>query len=238
MTCRGVVFVCPHRLYSKRGGRLIAAPTGVIPFNRTGCIRDVAGGRLPMNECVIAPGNHWFLIRCAEHHPYGFADTFYLCAIVPTMRNAARPSQSPAVTVLPKGEPRVPFRYVFPLRPLFLQYGTPYCTSSTAYGGPPSPKGKVMGVIPFNHTSSIRYAPGTAHRPFPTVSLVGVFLNQRIPKGPRPFSITVNCQLSTKKSEATSKRGGLGFFTVSAVWRFFRPWAAAGSLPGGGLSGK
>ena len=32
-----------------------------------------------------------------------------------------------------------------PLRPLFLQYGTPYRASSTAYGGPLSPKGKVLG---------------------------------------------------------------------------------------------
>ena len=63
----------PHRLYSKRGGRQIAAPTDtlvghrssaqvvfdtllgdessplhcVIPFNHTGYIRNVAGGRLP-----------------------------------------------------------------------------------------------------------------------------------------------------------------------------------------------
>ena len=50
--------------------------------------------------------------------------------------NAARPSQSPLVTALPRGEPRSAFRYVFPLRLLFLQ--------STAYGGPPSPKGKVL----------------------------------------------------------------------------------------------
>ena len=32
----------PHRLYSKRGGRLVAAPTCVIPFNRTGYIRQGA----------------------------------------------------------------------------------------------------------------------------------------------------------------------------------------------------
>ena len=38
---------------------------------------------------------------------------------------------------------------VLPLRPLFLQCGTPYRASSTAYGGPPSPKGKVLGVVPF-----------------------------------------------------------------------------------------
>ena len=93
--------------------------------------------------------------------------------IVPTMWNAAKPSQSPAVTALPKGEPRLPFRYVLPLRLLFLQCGTPYRPSSTAYGGPPSPKGKVLGVVPFNRTDSIRSAPGTAHRPSPTVSLEG-----------------------------------------------------------------
>ena len=33
---------------------------------------------------------------------------------------------------------------VVPLRPLFLQSRTPYRASSTAYGGPPSPKGKVL----------------------------------------------------------------------------------------------
>ena len=33
------------------------------------------------------------------------------------------------------------------------------------------------GVVPFNHTGYIRYVPGTAHRPFPTVSLVGVRFN-------------------------------------------------------------
>ena len=65
---------------------------------------------------------------------------------------------------------------VIPLRPLFLQCTTPYCASSTAYGGPPSPKGKVLGVVPFIRRGDIRNAPGTAHRPFPTVSLVGGFL--------------------------------------------------------------
>ena len=65
------------------------------------------------------------------------------------------------------------FDLFLPLRPLFLQCGTWYRTSSTAYGGPPSPKGKVLGVVPFNRTDSIRSAPGTAHRPSPTVSLEG-----------------------------------------------------------------
>ena len=41
--------------------------------------------------------------------------------------------------------PPLRFRWwVLPLRPLFLQCGTWYCASSTAYGGPPSPKGKVL----------------------------------------------------------------------------------------------
>ena len=49
------------------------------------------------------------------------------------------------------------FRWeVVPLRPLFLQCRTPYRASSTAYGGLPSPKGKVMGVVPFNRTGCIR----------------------------------------------------------------------------------
>ena len=36
------------------------------------------------------------------------------------------------------------FDLFLPLRPLFLQRTTPYRASSTAYGGPPSPKGKVL----------------------------------------------------------------------------------------------
>ena len=79
MTYWRVIPFCPHRLYSERGGRQIAAPTYtlgrstvhsyglysfrclamnhrryiactiycVVPFTRTGCIRNVAGGRLP-----------------------------------------------------------------------------------------------------------------------------------------------------------------------------------------------
>ena len=29
----------------------------------------LAGGYYPLNYGVIAPGDHWILIRCAEHHP-------------------------------------------------------------------------------------------------------------------------------------------------------------------------
>ena len=53
------------------------------------------------------------------------------------------------------------------------------------------------GVVPFNRTGYIRGVPGTAHRPFPTVSLVGAFLNQRIPKQDMfVIRIIVNCSLS------------------------------------------
>ena len=38
------------------------------------------------------------------------------------------------------------------------------------------------GWYRFVRTGCVRNAPGTAHRPFPTVSLMGVFLNQRISK--------------------------------------------------------
>ena len=47
------------------------------------------------------------------------------------------------------GTQAVPYgetRDVSPLRPLFLQCGTWYCPSSTAYGGPPSPAGKVLAL--------------------------------------------------------------------------------------------
>ena len=76
---------------------------------------------------------------------------------------------------------------VVPLRPLFLQCTTPYRASSTAYGGPPSPKGKVMGVVPFIHTGCIRNVPGTAHRPFPT------YFNGRT--GKNNVGCPNNCQL-------------------------------------------
>ena len=45
---------------------------------------------------------------------------------------------------------------------------------ATLLGDESSP---LHGVVPFVRTSSIRGAPGTAHRPFPTVSLVGEFFH-------------------------------------------------------------
>ena len=60
-------------------------------------------------------------------------------------------------------------------------------------------------VVPFNRTGSICNAHGTAHRPFPTVSLKGITFNQRSLN--RPFlcspdficniAHTNNCPLST-----------------------------------------
>ena len=35
--------ILPHRLYPQRGGRLIAAPTGAVPFIRTGYNHNAAG---------------------------------------------------------------------------------------------------------------------------------------------------------------------------------------------------
>ena len=48
-------------------------------------------------------------------------------------------------------------------------------------------------VIPLIRTGYSCNAPGTAHRPFPTVSLVGVFSTQRISK--TDASVPKNCQL-------------------------------------------
>ena len=49
-------------------------------------------------------------------------------------------------------------------------------------------------MIPFNRTDSIRGAPGTARRPFPTVSLEGECFTQRFSK--TDTSVNNNCQLS------------------------------------------
>ena len=45
----------------------IAAPVRPIWFCSKICY---GGGRLVAVICVIAPGDHWILIRCAEHRPY------------------------------------------------------------------------------------------------------------------------------------------------------------------------
>ena len=58
------------------------------------------------------------------------------------------------------------------------------------------------GVVPFIHTGYNRNVPGTAHRPFPTVSLIGVVFNQCIFK--TGTSVPTNCQLSTVNLEKLS----------------------------------
>ena len=55
-------------------------------------------------------------------------------------------------------------------------------------------------VIPFTRTGYIRSVPGTAHRPFPTVSLIGLFFNQRGSKTP------VLCLLRTKRDHVPKRK--------------------------------
>ena len=101
----------------------------VVPFNRTGYIRNVAGGRLPPLQ------THGGVVP--------FTRTGYIHHV--------------------------------------------------ACGDESSP---LHCVAPFIRTGYIGDVPGTAHRPFPTVSLVGVFLNRRVSKPATSVaSITVNCQL-------------------------------------------
>ncbi len=53
-------------------------------------------------------------------------------------------------------------------------------------------------VVPFNRMGYNCNAPGTAHRPFPTVSLIGVFFCTNVfQKRALPSTITVNRKLST-----------------------------------------
>ena len=116
---------------------------------------NVYGGRLPPLHCVV-PFTHTGYIRnvAGLASPYGRGGRAQLGRRGPTLMISIdviiiKTPQDPlslgcAEPALPEGEPRVPFRYVLPLRPLFLQCRTPYRASSTAYGGPPSPKGKVL----------------------------------------------------------------------------------------------
>ena len=68
------------QVYPERGGRQIAAPTGVVPFNRTGCIRDVS---MAMNHRRYIA---WFRStaqvvfetwRAADCRPYRHAGRWY-----------------------------------------------------------------------------------------------------------------------------------------------------------------
>ena len=109
----------------------------VVPFNRRSCIRSVPG---------------------TAHRPFPTVslEGFTSASFVSTMRNAARPSQSPVVTALPKGEPRSLFRYVSPLRPLFLQCGNVVPPLIHRLWRSPFPEGEGFGAdlwaVPENYT--------------------------------------------------------------------------------------
>ena len=115
--------------------------------------------------------------------PYGFAGRLYLCAhcSYSAERGTAlihRLWRSP----FPEGEG------------LAWHHSSTQVIFVTLLGDESSP---LHCVVSFNRTGYIRYAPGTAHRPFPTVSLVGVCFNQRISKtGTSVSKIIVNCPLS------------------------------------------
>ena len=69
----------------------------------------------------------------------------------------------------------------------------------------PLPRRGRFCVVPFNRMGCIRHVPGTAHRPFPTVSLIGLFLNRRISKTDTSIApIIVHCPLSIVNSKQLS----------------------------------
>ena len=111
----------------------------------------------------------------------------------------------------------------------------------TSHGDESSP---LHCVVPFNHTGSIRDVPGTAHRPFPTVSLTRLlfqptwfknvrFLTRGSNRNHAPKR--KNCQLSIVNCQ-------FSFFGVSRItanvassWVFLVPWSsrARARSPGG-----
>ena len=122
--------------------------------------------------------------RAADCRPYGFAGGFYLCACC--SYNAERrtaPHPPPMAVPLPR-------RGRFCVVP-FNRTG---CIRNVA-GGRLPPLRTHRWVIPFIRTGCICSAPGTAHRPFPTVSLIGSFFEPTYSKSGhvRPSN---NCQLS------------------------------------------
>ena len=72
------------------------------------------------------------------------------------------------------------------IRPLLVQCSTLPCVSSGSPRRASFPQGKLLyriGWAPFESDGDIPGKfPGTAHRPFPTVSLMGIFFNRRSPK--------------------------------------------------------
>ena len=74
----------------------------------------------------------------------------------------------------------------------------------------------VAGVVPFNQTGYIRGVSGTAHRPFPTVSLVGVTVHPH--------------RLYLKRCLAMNHRRYIAWFH-SSVRVIFGTWRAADCRP-------
>ena len=119
------------------------------------------------------------------------------------------------------------FRWkVLPLRPLFLQCRAWYRASSTVYGGPPSPKGKVMGVIPFNRTGCI---PNVAGDIIAAPTGVIPFNPRNLKTDTSVAQIIVNCQLffrSTKTCLSCAPKHKAGRFflrlTTAAACRRLR----------------
>ena len=98
----------------------------------------------------------------------------------------------------PKGRAKGTFLRIRPLFPqCFMLYRIP---SSGSPRRASFPQGKLLFRVGRHTVLFLRHdnrnAPGTAHRPFPTVSLIGVFSTQRISKtGTSVAQKTVNCQL-------------------------------------------
>ena len=138
---------------------------------------------------MIAPGNHFIFIRCAEHYPY-WRDSFSSTQVVfaaSTERHTGR-SLRFRWTVLP-----------------FIRTG---CIRDVAAASS-RPYGRTGGRFRFVRTGCIRGVSGTAHRPFPTVSLEGLLFLSTYSKNVRflfPWDsfdnvgCTNNCQLSTANS--------------------------------------
>ena len=112
-------------------------------------------------------------VTCGDSSPKGRAKVaFSICfpsaPVVPTIRNVVlrlihRLRRSP----FPEGQGLGWYR------------SSTRVTFATFHGDESSP---LHCVVPFIRTGYNRNVPGTAHRPFPTVSLIGSFLNQRILK--------------------------------------------------------
>ena len=217
----------PGRFPERHAGRSLRFRWWVDFFNRTGCIRNVAGGRLPplRSHRWAVPFNRRGSIREVPgtahrpfptvslvggfFHPHGLYSSrclamnhrryiawFHLTAtfrIQPVGLNGTTPRH-----VIPRERMRVEessqvadfiLWWFFHRRGGFLHsadaavgmtYRGVVPLIRTGYmrnvaGGRLPPLRAHRWAVPFNRRGSIREVPGTAHRPFPTVSLVGSF---------------------------------------------------------------